>query len=43
MFEDKELADEAVRAVEKTVNHGHVERTTTEHGKMETTTIERTS
>ncbi|KAH6861968.1 major myo-inositol transporter iolT [Alternaria alternata] len=43
LFEDKELADEAVRAVEKTVNHGHVEGTTTEHGKMETTTIERTS
>ncbi|KAI4952081.1 hypothetical protein J4E91_003543 [Alternaria rosae] len=44
LFEDKELADEAVRAVEKTVNHGHQdEGTVTEHGKMETTTIERTA
>jgi len=43
VFEDKEFADEAVRAVEKTVNHGHDDGTVTEHGKMETTTIERTA
>lgn len=42
MFEDKELAEEQARAVEKQVNHNH------EHGevegisgKIETTTVER--
>ncbi|RMZ70757.1 lactose permease [Pyrenophora seminiperda CCB06] len=39
LFEDKELADEAVRAVEKTVNQGA--EGTIVHDKNETTTIER--
>ena len=40
MFEDKALADEAVKAVEKTVNQGHVEGV--EDGeKGAATTIER--
>ncbi|CAA9961941.1 hypothetical protein CFE70_005341 [Pyrenophora teres f. teres 0-1] len=39
LFEDKELSDEAVRAVEKTVNHGA--GGTVMHDKNETTTIER--
>ncbi|KNG48898.1 major myo-inositol transporter iolT [Stemphylium lycopersici] len=40
LFEDKDLAEESARAVEKTVNHGH-DGHTVEHGKMETTTVER--
>ncbi|KAF1846445.1 major myo-inositol transporter iolT [Cucurbitaria berberidis CBS 394.84] len=40
LFEDKALADEAVKAVEKQVNETHHEGIT-EHGKDETNTIER--
>ncbi|CAO2655029.1 Nn.00g117620.m01.CDS01 [Neocucurbitaria sp. VM-36] len=42
LFEDKSLADEAVKAVEKQVNEAHHEGIT-EHGKVESTTIERTA
>jgi hypothetical protein len=42
VFEDKALADESVRAVEKTVNQGHVEGTK-DDGKVETTRIERSA
>jgi hypothetical protein len=42
VFEDKELADEQARAVEKQVNHGHeVGEVEGVSGKIETTTIER--
>ncbi|KAF1839323.1 major myo-inositol transporter iolT [Decorospora gaudefroyi] len=42
LFEDKSYADEANRAVEKTLHGGHLDDgTTTEHGKGETTTVER--
>ena len=41
MFEDKALADQAVKAVEKEVNEGHVDGE--EHGnKSHVTTVERT-
>lgn len=36
MFEDKELADEAVAAVEKQIHHDH------DHDKGHTTVVERT-
>ncbi|KAH7398608.1 hexose transporter-like protein [Pyrenochaeta sp. MPI-SDFR-AT-0127] len=42
LFEDKALADEAVKAVEKQV-HGVHDDGITEHGKVETTTIERSA
>ncbi|KAF2129241.1 hexose transporter-like protein [Dothidotthia symphoricarpi CBS 119687] len=42
LFEDKSLADEAVKAVEKQVNDAHAdEHETTGHGKEGVTTIER--
>ncbi|KAJ4368437.1 hypothetical protein N0V83_006794 [Neocucurbitaria cava] len=41
LFEDKALADEAVKAVEKQIHEAHHDGPTTEHGKVESTTTER--
>jgi NH3-dependent NAD+ synthetase len=42
LFEDKELADETVRAVEKQINHSHAEgEVLGVSEKVETTTTER--